>query len=184
MDHPYSKNELIEQLSQIQETITDTVEKMSPEQFHTGTAEAWSPADYLKHLILGVKSVAKGMSMPKEQLQSLFGQPVSSSRTYAELVAFYQAHLDAGVRAEDYDGFMPTTYRLPGEVEDLKSYLVATWQESNARLINALDSWEEADLDHYQLPHPALKMITVREMMFFTLHHNILHGQDIAKANV
>ncbi len=57
-----------------------------------------------------------------------------------------------------------------------------TWNESNQRLFDALQNWEEADLDRYQVPHPAIGPITMREMLFFTLHHNSLHWRDIQQA--
>jgi uncharacterized damage-inducible protein DinB len=39
-----------------------------------------------------------------------------------------------------------------------------------------IDAWEEDQLDEAQLPHPIIGKITVREMLFFTIHHNLRHA--------
>jgi len=43
--------------------------------------------------------------------------------------------------------------------------------------------WSETDLDTHQFQHAALGMITVREVLFFTIFHNTLHWNDIRAAS-
>lgn len=50
------------------------------------------------------------------------------------------------------------------------------------RLIDAVSLWTEEELDRGQLPHPVLGMVTMREMLFFTVIHNRLHAGDIERA--
>jgi uncharacterized damage-inducible protein DinB len=182
MTDPQTKAELIERLSQIQRSLTDTVQAMSSEQFNNGTDTSWSASRYLQHLILSVKPFAKAMKLPTEQLKIMFGQPERLSRNYAEVVAIYKSRLDDGVKAEDYQGVNPNFYRFPEGVEDQQQYLVETWNESNNRLFDALAQWSEEDLDHYQIPHPIGEIMTMREMLFFTVYHNTLHWNDIQYA--
>jgi hypothetical protein len=59
---------------------------------------------------------------------------------------------------------------------------VQSWNETNQRLIAAAQQWSEAELDSLQLPHPAIGMITLREMLLFTIFHNTLHWHDIQHA--
>jgi len=40
-----------------------------------------------------------------------------------------------------------------------------------ASMTKRVNGWSEADLDRYLLPHPLLGKLTVREMLFFTIHH-------------
>lgn len=182
MSEPSTKSELIEQLVQVKDSLCQDVQSMSPDQFNQGNDESWSANGYLKHLILSVKPVAKAMSLPLPQLESMFGRAERPSRTYAEIVAAYKARIADGVRAEDYQNVTPTFYRLPEGVTDEKTYLTETWNESNQRVLDTLQKWEDADLDIYQLPHPAIGMTTVRETLFFTLYHNTLHWNDIQGA--
>jgi len=179
MTNPYTKADLIEQLGYVQHSLVETVQSASEEQFISGTLDSWSPANYLKHLILSIKPFAKALKLPTEQLETMFGRPDHLSRSYADLVALYKSRLANGVRAEDFNGVIPATYRMPEGITDERQYLVETWNDSNNRLLEALKLWSEDDLDRFQLPHPAIEMLTLREMLFFTLFHNTMHWHDI-----
>jgi hypothetical protein len=179
MRDPQTKADLIEQLAYVQRALTETVQGISDAQFYDGTPESWSPAAYIKHLILSVKPLAKAFKLPANQLETMFGKPSHVPRSYADVVRLYQSRLAEGVRAEDYNGVMPTTYRMPEGIEDERKYLVDTWNDSNNRLLDALRQWQDEDLDRYQLPHPAMERLTLREMLFFTLYHNTMHWHDI-----
>ncbi len=45
-------------------------------------------------------------------------------------------------------------------------------------LISACEQWDETALDQYQVPHPVIGNLTVREMLFFTIHHNLRHASQ------
>ncbi len=182
MNDPKSKKDILEQLTHVHEGVKQFIQNTPADQFDKGTSESWSAAGYLKHLILSVKPVAKAINFPQEQLQTMFGQSESGSKTYDEIVGMYKTRLAEGVRAEDYDRVTPDFYRFPEGVQDVQVYLAETWDESNRRLLGALQNWAEADLDIYQLPHPAIGLITVRETLFFTLYHNTLHWNDMQQA--
>jgi len=182
MSDPQSQNEIIEQIASIQEGISRDIGCMSDTQFNDGSIEAWSAADYLKHLLLSVKPVAKGMGFPADVLKQQFDCSNRASRPYADVVSAYQKRLDEGVRAEDYDKVVPIFYRFPEGTTDERAYLLHSWDDSNQRLISAVQQRSEAELDSLQMPHPAIGMITLREMLFFTIFHNTLHWHDIQHA--
>jgi len=179
MSDPQSKTEISDELQQVGKAVSETARRIPAAQLDQGTAEAWSACDYLKHLLLSVKPLAKAMNLPPAKLKGLFGEPDHPSRNYADLVAKYQARLDDGIRAEDYGAVTPVSFRMPDDVADVQEYLVKTWDEATERLIGGLAQWSEADLDGHQLLHPAMGAITVREMLFFTIYHNTMHWHDI-----
>ena len=182
MQATYTKAELEAQLSQIRQAVADSARAISAEHFDRRSGENWSAAEYLAHLILSVKPFAKAMGLPPERMAALFAQADHPSRTYPDLVATYDARLVEGIRAEDMPNVTPVNYRFPEGITDKQIYLIDTWLESNERLLAALAAWTEADLDAYQLPHPAAGMLTLREMCYFTIHHNTLHWRDIQAA--
>ena len=182
MSDPYSKPEIVERLREIQRGVTATVEAIPAARFDAGSAEVWSPAGYLKHLLLSVKPFAKAVTFPPDALKRRFGAPSRPSMPYADLVARYQARLDEGVRAEDYDAILPTAFRMPDDIADVQAYLTGLWNEAHDRMIGGLAGWNEADLDGVQILHPAIGSISVREMLFFTISHNTLHWNDIRAA--
>lgn len=179
---PQSKPEIVIRLRHVQRDLSDTVHTMSAVQFEAGTPQSWSPADYLKHLLLSVKPFAKALSFPPDALKRRFGEITRPPLPYAEVEAKYRARLAEGIRAEDYAAVMPVTFRLPEGTTDLRTTLVDLWDEAHERLFTGLEQWSEADLDTVQMLHPAVGAISVREMLFFTLFHNALHTRDIAAA--
>jgi hypothetical protein len=182
MNPPQNTVQIVEALQTIRENVHQLALHMPEAIFFNGTAENWSAADYLKHLILSIKPLAKALKFPAERLSAMFGTAERASLTYDEVVARYKVRLSEGIRAEDYEGVTPAFYRFPEGVTDIKAYLIETWQEANQRLLTVVDGWSEADLDQCLIPHPAIGSITVREMLFFTVYHNDLHAGDIQRA--
>lgn len=179
----YAKAEMAAALRETQEQVATLVAGMSEAQFNQTAAAGWPASGYLKHLILSIKPLAKAMKLPPEQLRKMFGQPEQPSRSYDEVVAMYRKRIDEGIKAEDYTNVTPDFYRIPEGVADEKAYFLDTWNESNQRLLAALEAWTEDDLDQCQIPHPGIgSAITVREMMLFTVYHNRLHAQDMQQA--
>ena len=173
-----SKSDILTALHTAHKASINTITQMDNDNLFRTSETRWSSADYVKHLIMSVKPFAKGLLLPPEQLGQMFGTTDEGSMSYAELVDKYEAKMATGFGAED-TGIVPVNYRMPEGVTDEKAYLIETWDEANQRLFKALENWTEADLDTYQLPHPAIGNITIREMLFFTIHHNELHHEDI-----
>jgi hypothetical protein len=182
MTATYTQPQLIAQLGAIYRDILATAQNADEPRFFTGTPDAWSAADYLKHLILSVKPVARVMSFPPDQVVKRFGAADRPSWTYDELVARYQAVLDAGARAEDAPRIMPVSLDIPQDTDDVRAHLLHVWSEYNNNLLAALATWSEDDLDGCFVPHPALTMVTARELLYFTLHHNTRHHADMQAA--
>jgi uncharacterized damage-inducible protein DinB len=173
--------QITEHLRQTQDRLTEIITNMPDSKFFEGTDENWSAANYVKHLILSLKPFAKGLNLPHDKIAAMFDLPTAPSRTYDELIEAYRRALAGGVRAQLFPPVMPTGYRMPDGVTDEKSYLIETWQDANQRVFTALEGWTEAQLDEYQMPHPAIGTVTVRELLYFNMYHNQMHTDDIAR---
>ncbi|MEQ8674111.1 MAG: DinB family protein [Aggregatilineales bacterium] len=174
-----SKSEIVSALQTICDELAGKISAMSEESFSEERGAMWSRADYVKHLILANKPFAKGLTLPHEQLNQMFGTPDHTPMSYEELVDKYESKLATGVGAEDNPPVVPVNYRFPDGVTDVKAYLQETLVDANNRIITALENWTDDALDQYQLPHPAVGMLTMREMLFFTVHHNRAHSKDL-----
>jgi hypothetical protein len=53
--------------------------------------------------------------------------------------------------------------------------LVNKWRRAAGALVDSIKNWQEQDLDRYLLPHPILGKLTVRELLFFTIYHDMRH---------
>lgn len=176
----YTIAEFDDAFRQIAAEVVDNSLSMSEDRFYEGSAESWSGADYLKHLILSVKPFAKGLNLPRERLAQMFGTADRPSLTSAQFVERYDAVIAAGARAEMNPAILPVGYRIPEGVSDTRDYLLETWRDAAQRVSTALESWSEEDLDRYQMPHPAVGDTTIREWLYFMVHHTGVHSRDIA----
>lgn len=179
LKQPQTKSEIVSALLMICDDIAEKISDMSEEKFFEDRGQMWIRADYVKHLILANKPFAKGLTLPQEQLNEMFGTPDNASMSYADLVHKYESKLATGVGAEDNPPVVPVNYRFPDGITDVKAYLQETFVDANKRIVSALENWTDEALDRYQLPHPAVGMLTIREMLFFTVHHNGAHSKDL-----
>ncbi|NWF69854.1 MAG: DinB family protein [Chloroflexi bacterium] len=183
MTAPRTKAELAAHLDETGNSISATIAALTRQDFERASSDEWSASGYLQHLILSVKPLAKALALPPAQMHKLFGQPDHESRSYADIVAFYQARIAQLLPPGSTNPLEPTTYRFPEGTTDQKAYLAQTWAEAQQRLLQALAGWEEADLDAYQLPHPAMGPVTLREMLMFTYFHMTLHWHDMQRVS-
>ncbi len=54
---------------------------------------------------------------------------------------------------------------------------MALREQAALGLAQGIERWSDAQLDRRCLPHPLLGKLSVREMLFFTLYHNLHHVQ-------
>lgn len=180
LNNPYSQEEIIAATQTVGTYVGDFFSGLSPERFTYETEGVWSAQSNLQHMLLSLKPLAKAISMSPDRLEKMFGRSDRSSEDYDVIVQHYQKKLEEGLRAEG-SGFEPVGYRMPEDVEDVQAYLLEEWHKTIEKYLAAIDEWSDTDLDAYLLPHPAVPDMTVREMLMFTLYHNIHHVEDVTR---
>ncbi len=135
---------------------------------------AWSASDNVDHLIRAIRPVALALKLPKTGLQVVFGKSGPTSRTYDELCQLYENGIAAGGQAS---GIYLPDQSPPADPETQKKALLEKLNKTGASLLSALEKWDETELDRYQLPHPLLGKLTVREMIFFSIYHTLRHAR-------
>ncbi len=138
----------------------------------------WSPADNVRHLILSTVPVARGLHIPRWVFRVLFGLSPTSSRTWDALRSTYLDRLASGGTAGRY---APALVDAPRYPETEQKQLVGQCESTVLRLERAVQRWQDLDLDRYRLPHPLLGLLTVREMVMFTLFHFDHHRERVAR---
>ena len=142
------------------------------EFFQPIVAGKWSPGEHVGHLILSTMAVTKGMTMPKEALEGTFGTKEDVESSFDELKDRYYRILSKGVKA-------PGNFVYNKPEERGKNYLLSKFVNQMRILLDSLDEWNEKQLSHYVLPHPALGRLSIREMLFFTHFHTEHHRVQI-----
>ena len=144
------------------------------ENFFTRQGEIWSASDNMDHLIKSHKPIVKALRLPKITLQAMFGRSQKSSMSYEELCLIYREKIAKGAQASGR--YLPNQEN-PGEyAEEKKNDLLGQFSKASSELVSVVEKWEENELDQYLLPHPILGKLTIREMLFFTIYHNLRHA--------
>jgi len=164
----HDKPEIISALNEKIDAFNNYITPLSKEQFEATPNGKWSAGQNLDHLIRAIKPLQPAYGLPKIALRIMFGKTNRPSKTFDELVAKYKAKLAAGGRASG--PFIPPFISF-----EKKDVLIRKYTEQKQKLIAKIERQSEKDLDVYILPHPLLGKVTLREMLYFTIHHNEHH---------
>ena len=164
----HDKPEIISALNKNVDAFNNYIAPLNKEQFEATPGGKWSAGQNLDHLIRSIKPLQPAYGLPKFVLRIMFGKTNRPSRTFDELVTKYKTKLAAGGRASG--PFIPRFISFEKKDELIKKY-----NEQKQKLITKVEKQPEKDLDAYILPHPLLGKVTLREMLYFTIHHNEHH---------
>ena len=169
-----TKSDLLSALKDSNQRAENWFREMPGKDFFTRHGDVWSPSDNVDHLIKAVKPVAKALKLPKFTLQAMFGKPEKSSMAYEELCQLYREAIAQGAQASGR--YLPNQESPTDDAENKKKALLEQWAKTNAELVSVVEKWDDAELDQYLLPHPLIGKLTIREMIFFTIYHNLRHA--------
>ena len=169
-----TQNEVIEKLKKSIEIAISTTTDLDEKAFFVQINNKWSIAENLEHLSKSAKGFNKALEMPKSVLEN-FGKPEKPSRSYEDLVAFYQATLATLVMPVN-----PFAPKLEQNLQD-KNEILEKFKVQHEALLTHFLAWNETDLEAFEVPHPALGKLTMREMFYFMAYHIEHHQTAIDK---
>lgn len=175
----FSQTALIASFEQVNQEVASYFLSLPLDSFLKSPSGKWSPAENLLHLIKSVQPVTLAMKLPRWLLGLLFGKPQSASRRFDQIKDTYQRTLANGAKASGR--YIPTVHELPSSPERYRNSLVLKWNTAGENLLAILRDWRDENLDAYLLPHPLLGKFTIREMLFFTLYHDLHHVNNVRK---
>ena len=178
VQEPVQGAEIVRELRALHARSRELWDGFSTTEFFFPQGEAWSPADNVRHLLKSNRPVLRALRTPKVLLLFRFGAGLRPSQSYAEVRERYLARLAAGVTA---GRFAPRPLGSSDQTDEQRSTLMTALDQTSADLTGAISDWREWQLDRFRLPHPALGRLTVREMLFFTLYHNLHHVRNVAR---
>jgi hypothetical protein len=126
----------------------------------------WSAAENMQHLFLSVKPLVGLFGKPELMLQ--FGKCNRPAMDYDELVNLYHEKLKSFASSgivNSVDGISPTQ---AAQIENLHSI--------HQKFLERAAVLPENILDEYQIPHPLMGLLSVREFLYFTHYHTGYHA--------
>ncbi|MBV6450219.1 MAG: hypothetical protein MHPDNHAH_00940 [Anaerolineales bacterium] len=169
------KTELLSNLKDSNQRVLKWFTEIPAKDFFRRDGEVWSASDNVDHLIKSHKPIAMAMRLPKLSLRGMFGWASQPSRSYEAVCRVYREALAQGGVASGR--YLPEQ-RSPENPEAAKADLLNQFSKASGDLVSVAEKWDEADLDGYLLPHPLIGKLTVREMLYFTIYHNLRHASQ------
>lgn len=148
------------------------------EKFFAHPAAGWSIAENVKHLSKTTLPITLGLKLPSVIPSVIFGKG-SGSRSFAEVRAAYYASLEGGFQAGIYTPGKAAEPATAAQSAD-QERLIKKLEKSIADLVAAFSTLEDRVLDSVRMPHPAIGRITIREMLYTSLNHDIHHMSVVA----
>ena len=169
-----SKPLIVAELNTCFETLYKTASLVPDDLFNTSKQNKWTPAENLAHLLTATKMTMLPFTLPKFVPVLLYGKGKGVSRTYDEIVEAYHKQLATGAKASGV--YIPKKTNYNREKLSLQNL-----NEGNKLAAAIENKWTEQQLDNYQVKHPILGKLTMRELAYFTIYHNIHHMETIRK---
>lgn len=171
-----TKQEIIIKLIKNHTDFAQLIKGLSDKDCMFSFENKWTAGQQLDHIVRSVSPLNMAFTLPKLAIRLLFGKANRPSKNYDDLVKKYMLKLETGGVATGR--FVPQVIGL-----DKKEQLTNSLLKIVKDLSKKIDKYSEAQLDEYLLPHPLLGKLTIREMLFFTIHHVEQH-QKITLRNL
>lgn len=169
-----SKDEIIAELHQSFQSLAKVSEQVREDEFNVSKNNKWTTAENISHLVRSTQMTTLAFSTPKFLHVILYGKPSRTSHGCSKVVDNYQKKLSEGASASGI--------YIPKKTDYNKTQLNAELQLKGKKLITAIsEKWTDEQLDNYQISHPILGLITVRELAYFTIYHNGHHLKTICE---
>ena len=154
----FTREDILENLDRITESIAAFYNDIPPENFFLPPADGgWSPEKSPKFTLF------------------IFGSGKSKSRTMLEIKNAYLIKINSGSGA---GVFTPIGENTKIDIS-LQQKLVSDFSKLFGKYKKQILSWEDSDLDKYNMPHPILGNITIREMLLFSIYHLFHHTKKV-----
>lgn len=171
-----TKQEIINKLTGNHKSFIELINGLDKVDFIFSQDNKWTAGQQLDHIYRSVSPVLMAFKFPKFVIRILFGKANRPSKNYDDLIKKYIAKLENGGAATGR--FVPKVIAF-----DQKMQLINNILKVIEELCKKIEKYTEQQLNEYLLPHPLLGKLTLREMLYFTIHHVEQH-QIITLRNI
>ena len=176
VDNPQTQSEIVAELNKAFDALAETALTMDATAYAAVPhADKWSAAGHFEHIMLSNAASATALKQPAIFFAQ-FGELDREALGYQALKSLYQEKSKRVV-------LRPSSKYSPkaGETKS-KEELLTSWKMVQTKLNERLGKWSDEDLEKAVLPHPAVGLMTMKEMMLFTIYHTWHHIDGMEKA--
>lgn len=166
--------DLVREFRALTAKACEFLRQIPPDRFFAHPDKGWSIAENVKHLSKTTWPITMGLKLPSAVPSALFGKG-KGSRPFAEIKRVYYASLAEGFQA----GIYTPGKAVAGQAEQQEK-LIRKFEASVNDLIDAFSRLDDVLLDTVRMPHPAIGRLTLREMLYSSLNHDIHHMSVVA----
>ena len=164
-----NKEEIIAELQTHYGSFVDYIEGLTEAELAFAAEGKWSAHQQLTHIVLCVKPLAQVYSMPEQMIEQTFGKTSRANQSYEDILREYKSKLEEG-------GSAPKQYIPDPAKEKAAPELIASLKRHISNLSDKVQLMDEGTLESLQIPHPLLKKITLKEMLYNAIYH-VQHHQ-------
>lgn len=169
-----SKTEIIDELRDSFRVLIETSASVSPANYNISKEGKWTTGENIAHLVSATRMTAIPFTLPRFVPVLLYGKPKRTSHGYSKVVNNYIHHLEHGAKASGLYVPKKTNYTQDSLHQKLNA-------QAEKLLVAIETKWSDEQLDQYQISHPILGLLTLRELAYFTIYHNGHHTEIIRK---
>lgn len=163
-----NKHELIHAFAANHLEAIDFVNTLSEDQWNYAEPAKWSAGQQLKHLHLTILPFTRALQS-KSVLLEKFGSIQRETLEYEQVIDLY---MRSSRKAPD--PYVPESVSF-----NEKQELIRNMEETIAVIRLLFLQFEENELNQYVLPHPLLKLLTIREFFYLMSYHPLHHLKSI-----
>lgn len=169
-----SKPEIINELRESFRALVETSAAVNFSNYNISKEDKWTAGENVAHLVSATRMTAIPFMLPKFVPVLLYGKPKRTSHGFSKVVDNYVHQLEHGAKASGV--YVPKKTNYTQDSLHQKLNIQAD------KLLSAIETkWSDEQLDHYQISHPILGLLTLRELAYFTIYHNGHHTETIRK---
>jgi hypothetical protein len=165
------KKSIITQIIKVHNDFLQDVAVLDETSFYLSPSGKWHAGQHLQHVLKSVEGTVFVCLTPSYHT---YNKENNSCRSYEDIDIAYMDALSLGIKSPPrFVADNVEMAHLP-DIELALNKSIKLWCEH-------LDHLTETDLDTIFLSHPALSLLSMREMMYFTVIHCI-HHHNIVKS--
>ena len=169
-----NKEEIVDQIQIKYDEFIEYLNELSQDDFDYSFEGKWSAGKQLEHIVICVEPLVQVYGLPKSFIEQNFGIIKRTNRSYQELKNEYLQKLNEGGKAPSQ--FVPEKESIVD-----KASLIESLKTMIGNLNSKINEFEEVELESLLIPHPLLRKITLKEMLYNAIYHVEHHQKQTIK---